>query len=239
MNAHEEVSRLQKHNCFTVLLFGKTYSNSRDLAVNNGANSKKVCLVDCSKNPSTQISINPVFNSGQKFDVKAEGVLLTEKGSAAILRTADCPSLVLYNRVSHKEVITHAGRPALTPKRGEEGKLENIVTYAYEAITNTSKDSDITACITGSICGKCFLHDDENGKKLALPFITHFGNEIMTKNQGLDLPLVIMNQLSKLGIDKDKIYHDGLCTYTNDDLHSYRRGKESKEDRNTIILILR
>ncbi len=238
MKTTEAIYVLGHIDLFTIALFGKDTGDPKTLAIREGATRDKVCLIDCSKNPDTQISTRAVFDSGQPYDMRAEGVILTEKGSAAVLRTADCPSLALYDKANHLAVFTHAGRPALTPRVNKNGKLENIVTIAYEAIVNQSNNPDIIACITGSICGKCFLHDDENGKKLAAPFIEHFGNEIITENQGLNLPLVIMNQLTQLGIDKSKISHDGLCTYTNDDLYSHRQGRESKEDRNITILVL-
>ncbi|MCB9810556.1 MAG: polyphenol oxidase family protein [Candidatus Nomurabacteria bacterium] len=237
MKTPEDISRFKMCRHFTTALYGKKVDlDPKVLATNLGASSNHVCLVDCSKNPDVQIAVRPVFNSGRKHDVRAEGVLLTEPGSAAVIKTADCPTLILYDKLNRKGIINHAGRPALTPRNIANGRFSNIVTITHQILTENSPKTQLIAYITGSICGDCFLHDNENGRRLAEPFINVFGDEVMTEKHGLDLPLVIKKQLMRLGVKKENITHDEICTFENESLYSYRN--KDGLSRNTVIFVL-
>lgn len=226
----------------TIALYGPTRLPLHDLAIKHGADSDKICIIKAPGDSSKigyQNVAQPKFGipNQTKFDVYSEGVILTEKRSAAIIRPADCPTLVLYELVQGRGVITHAGRSAMTPTNSVGKPLRNIVTIAYDAVTDNHPDPYVFAYITGSICGHCFIHDNPGAEKLVKPF-DQFGSHAFTNRStgALNLVEIAKQQLLQLGVLDENIKHDGLCTYESDWLGSYRRNQN--EVRNAVVVVL-
>jgi len=230
------------NNAATIALYGPVRLPLHDLAINNGADSDKICIVKAARNEKSigyQNITTPKYGrpNQTKFDVYSEGVILTEKKSAAIIRPADCPTLVLYEHMQRSVVMTHAGRSAMTPTNSPGEPLRNIVTIAYDAVTNNYSKPHVIAYITGAICGHCFEHNGPEDERLVAPF-DQFGPHAFTNRAkgALDLVSVITQQLIQLGVLAKNIQHDGLCTHKSDWLASYRRDRS--EARNAIVTVL-
>ncbi|MFT7644845.1 MAG: copper oxidase (laccase) domain-containing protein [Candidatus Paceibacteria bacterium] len=225
-----------------VAIYGPDTIPLRSLAIKDGAKTDKVCLVKApgsETRPGYQTIIKPQFGlpNSADFDVYSEGVILTEPGSAAIIRTGDCPIIVLYELVQRRSVVTHAGRAAMKSTSEEGDTINNIVTIAYDLVVNNYPSPYVSAYITGSICGKCFEHNGPGDEKFVEPF-DRFGQHAFTdRSKGaIDLVSVISHQLEQFDIPEWRIKHDGLCTKESDWLASYRRDKD--EGRNTIVAVL-
>lgn len=225
-----------------VALYGKnqTYLN-RSLALLHGAKKDFVCLIKAPSNASQQgfqTITTPKFGNPNdpQPDVFAEGVVLTQSGSAAVITTADCPTLVMYEQKSGQLLITHAGRPTMTPSNPSSEPIKNIVTIAHDAITGKYKNPNIHAYITGGICGYCFTHNQPGAEKFVKPF-DQFGEIAFTNRElgALDLVAIIKHQLIQLGVAPLNIEHDGLCTKGTDWLTSYRQDKIA---RNAVVAVL-
>jgi copper oxidase (laccase) domain-containing protein len=227
-------------------LYGKDRpSHDRLLASRHGARADNICFIKAPGNesfPGYLEIVDPVF--GDRFskepDVYAEGVLLTEQGSGAVMGTADCMSLILTLRTpaGPRALITHAGRGAMSPTLRADGSIQNIVTLAYEKITAGVTHHDVYAHLTGSISAKHFLHDDGKAETLRIlePFAELFGERVFAdRSRGaLDLPQLARHQLTKLGVKKHRITHDGICTFASPDHYSYRKTRCS--ERNMVVV---
>jgi copper oxidase (laccase) domain-containing protein len=226
-----------------VAIYGPDTMPLRSLAVKGGAKTDKICLL---KVPDSKIRIGyqtiiaPMFGSPNRtyFDVRSEGVILTEPGSAVIIRTADYPILVLYELVQRRLVVTHAGPAAITPTSEPGDAIRNIVTIAYDLVVNNYPLPHVNAYITGSICGQCFEHNRHGDNKFIKSFDRFGPHAFANRNKGaLDLISVIRHQLEQFGIPEWRIKHDGMCTKESDWLASYRRDRNKRK--NTIVAILR
>ena len=171
--------------------------------------------------------------------VRADGVVLTEPGSAALLQTADCASGILYCPRTNRAVLFHGGRPALTPFcRQESGTCDwTVVETALQAVTKGGAKDDVVALVIGNICGQCFKHEHESAHHLAEPFL-HLGEKVFAdvENKALDLYKVIKHRLMHAGVREENISHTGPCTFETPVLSSHRRGDT---DRNTTVVVWR
>lgn len=225
----------------TIALYGQDrLLDYRLLALEHGALGARVCLIKAPSDVSGlgfQTITEPVFGppADRDPDVYAEGVILTGRRTAAVLPTADCPVLVLYESTQKRLLMTHAGRPAMTPEPGE--KIKNIVTIAYDKIVKNCIHPDVHAYITGAICGYCFIHNQLDAEELIKPF-DKFGEIAFTdRSRGaLDLVAVITYQLMQMGVPSENIQNDGLCTFESDWLISYRQDRGVK--RNAVVAVL-
>ena len=175
--------------------------------------------------------ILPIHGQSKLF---CDGAIQTNP-SSCISQTADCPTLILYNSETDKLVSVHAGRPACTPDKSGS----NIADKAILEILDTTTPQTVTAIITGSIGGSYFEHNaDEQGRFLAQPFLDHYGDNAFTnpKTLSIDLVKLLIWQLTQSGIPESQIIHDGLCTYSDPRLSSYRQS-QSRTYSNTIAVI--
>ena len=213
-----------------------------DLAIQYGANLDKICIVKAPSNQEGrgyQTIIPASYGKNihrRKPDVYAEGVILTEPGSAAIIHVADCPVLVLFELQSGRVVVTHAGRPAMTPSNLPHEPITNIVTKAYNFLVGKHRCPYVLAYITGSICPYCFPHEREAGTALIASF-KQFGDvAFANKERGeLDLLSLITHQLISCGVRPNRISSNKTCTYETPWLASYRRDRTN--DRNAVVVV--
>ena len=229
----------------TVGIYGPKRNPARTIATQLGANQAKVCLVkpagDATE-PGFLSIVNSTFGDAKSedFDVYADGVVLTESGSAAVLFTADCPTVILLGRFKNGQiaiVAVHAGRAAMAPVTLRDGNPSNIITWAYKKLVKGLEVEDVQAYITGAICGHCFKHDKPEARGLVEPFKQFGEHAILDDKQGtLDLVKIIKEQLLQFGLTEANIKHDGVCTLETDWLASYRRDR--RKERNAIVVVL-
>jgi copper oxidase (laccase) domain-containing protein len=166
--------------------------------------------------------------------IEADGVILTERGSAAILQTADCPTIILTDEVTGYKVVTHAGRAALTP----QGHCVDCTIVENALAQLGAKDkTKVHAFVVGDISGKHFLHDHESARPLIEPFL-RFGNDIFTDQErlGLSLFAIIKRRLLHANVPESNISHYGDCTFAHQRYSSHRRDG-NRNDRNHIIVV--
>lgn len=203
-------------------------------AVEMGANPHKICILHVPSGPQ-----DPGFKLIQvaeyKYPVTAEGVILMDPYSAAILQTADCPTIILIDDRTGKMVITHAGRAALTPTKPECGDC-TIVTTALVQL-GAADLKKVRAHVIGDICGKCFLHDTDTGRPLVEPF-RKLGEKVFQDwdRGGVSLFAVIKHRLMHAGVLSKHITHSADCTYEKSQYASHRRDK-NRDDRNHVIVV--
>ncbi len=198
-----------------------------------GANPHAICILHTASgknDPGYQLIKRPDY----KGPVAAEGVFLDERQSAAIMQTADCPTIILTNSENGKMVVTHAGRPALTP--AGHCKDCTIVETALSHL-GTRDVSNISAHVVGDICGKCFKHDHDSARPLIVPFLP-LGDQVFldVESGALSLFAVIKHRLLHAGVPEASISHYGDCTFEKHRYSSHRRDA-NRNDRNHIIVV--
>lgn len=216
----------------------------RQLPTLYGARAKAVCVVKApgkATSPGYQHIAEPVFGNPKddEPDVYAEGVRLSRPGQAAVINTADCPTLVLYEAMTGTVIVTHAGRAALTPTNQLGEPVCNIVTIAHELLLSSKPISKpvVHAYVTGAICGSCFKHDTTEAGSLIAPFDVFGSGVFIDRKRGMiDLTSVIKKQLLGLGVSPTKIHFDGICTYEMNWLASYRRDRG--DERNAVVVTI-
>jgi copper oxidase (laccase) domain-containing protein len=202
-------------------------------AIELGATPDRICLLHV---PSNQNESGFQLIEVASYDdpVEAEGVILTERGSSAILQTADCPTIILTDEVTGNKVVTHAGRGALTPQ--SHSVDDTIVETALTQLGAKDK-TKVHAFVAGDISGKHFLHDHESARALIEPFLC-LGDEVFTDKErfGLSLFAVIKHRLLRAGVPLRNISHYGDCTFDHQRYSSHRRDGD-RNDRNHIIVV--
>ncbi len=166
-----------------------------------------------------------------------DGAVIKTAGSAVILQTADCPTVILSHRRKAQVAVFHAGRPALTPdpRCPSCTVIENVV---QRLGVITKEDAvHLEALVIGDICGQHFKHDALGAEALIAPF-RRFPETVFTDSAtgSLSLYEVIKHELMSRGVPEGHIRRDGPCPYEDEGLASYRRNKT--ELRNTITVIL-
>jgi copper oxidase (laccase) domain-containing protein len=180
-------------------------------------------------------TIVPWQITNENGPLAADGVLMTTPDTATIFHTADCPAVIIEHTPSRTIITLHAGRPAMTPQRGE-----NIITKALQLLQKrNARPADLQVYLTGGISGQHFPHDHPDSEAKAIPFLDTYGPTVFTDvdRLSLDLVQVIKQQLSTAGVPVTHITHDGHCTYENPELTSHRRDGATRTTTNTILVI--
>lgn len=214
---------------------GRTAST---FAVSLGAKAGKICKVIVASDQNQE-----GFQLCKVADytdlVRADGVVLTEPSSAAIIQTADCATGVLYCSRTNRAVVFHGGRPAVTPFCKLQSKTCDwtVVEDALTHVSGNGPKDDVIALVLGNICGSCFKHEQDGAHKQVEPFL-HLGEKVFAdmENKALDLYKVIKHRLMHAGVREDNIQHAGPCTFETPALSSHRR---KDTDRNTIVVVWR
>ncbi|HEY0964257.1 MAG TPA: polyphenol oxidase family protein [Candidatus Paceibacterota bacterium] len=208
---------------------------ARHQAVKMGAKSSTICILDAPSGPKGK-GHKVIENARYDSPVAADGVLFQRPGSAAVLQTADCPALVLYHAKTHKVVLAHAGRPGMT-QGGECATCSfTVLSAAMHRLLAGDSAAHVHAFILGSICGRCFVHDEPGAEVFVTPF-DRYGEIAFTdrKKGALDLPAVITHELIHRGVPANHIHHDHLCTMEDQHLSSRRGGRY--DTKNTVVVV--
>ncbi|MBQ4438788.1 polyphenol oxidase family protein [bacterium] len=166
---------------------------------------------------SHQIHSNMIFVDGEG---EGDGIIIT-KPSIALIRTADCVPVVLFDRVADIAGVFHSGW------RGTELK---IVSKGVKKMKELGC-KDISAVIFPAIGFCCF----EIGEEL----LERFKNAgIPTERRGeklyADLKTAIKNELRNGGVTD--ISDQSECTFCGEGYFSYRRDKTEKRHATFVVV---
>ncbi|MBQ3368570.1 polyphenol oxidase family protein [bacterium] len=164
-----------------------------------------------------QIHSNTIFVDGEG---EGDGIIIT-KPSIALIRTADCVPVVLFDRVADIAGVFHSGW------RGTELK---IVSKGVKKMKELDC-RNISAVIFPAIGFCCF----EIGEEL----LERFKNaEIPTERRGgklyADLKTAIKNELQNGGVTD--IFDQSECTFCGEGYFSYRRDKTEKRHATFVVV---
>jgi len=177
-----------------------------------------------------QVHSDTIFN--QKNIVKGsegDGIIITEKGEGAIIRTADCVPLFFFSQMGDIAGIIHAGWRGF--HKGIEKKL-------IERLKSMNIDIKNIKFIAGPhIEGKCY----EVGMELYENFSNNKNrDEFFQKKEGkyyLDIFKGLKLSLISEGIPETNISSMNICTFCNpQNLPSYRKNKTNERIYNFIFL---
>ena len=167
-----------------------------------------------------------------------DGVITKLKGIALTIATADCQSIILYDKKN--EVIGNI-------HSGWKGTLNKILSNGINLMIKefSSNVEDIIVCIGPSIMGCCFEVD----KDVVDMFISNFDDidefirlgEIKEGKQKYYIDTIGINkrELCNLGILEENIYLSNVCTKSSSDAYySYRvHGQDS--GRNVTLISMK
>lgn len=185
----------------------------------------------------------------------ADGVGVMGKNDAVWLRTADCPTIIVYHSISGEMIVAHAGRASLI----DEGALRNgQVQRRPESVVGaicqrllvlgrqTSAGIDVYSC-----CGigpQQFRHpvdDPQHGpfnKKRNNHIAWRYGTDCFLGSEikcgALNLHRLISNQFQLGGVPIDNIHHDSIDTASQTNRFFSHRGGD-QTGHNTILVIRR
>lgn len=207
-----------------------SYEQALELGAHRGRVAQLIVAADATVR-GHKLIVRDVYNEPSM----ADGVLISQPNAAGIIQTADCAALVLYDGTSGRTVLAHAGRPALSPS-GHCASC-TVVNNALHALVGNGPKDQVSALVTGNICGSCFRHDHESARPLIAPFLRYPDVVFADRERGgLDLYQVIRHELVHHGVPVENIRHESVCTLEHDHLSSHRRGDKT---RNTIIVVRR
>ncbi len=176
-----------------------------------------------------------VITRPNAYNLSADGILVTKVNTASMY-SRDCPITFIMDSRQNEGVLLHCGRPALTPVQHLVNRDYNIITAGLSILKSRGSNvKDLSAYITAGICGTCFVHDIEKDRSLLEPFIQHYPESVNIETGGLDLVRVITKQLTLVGLKKENIHHDGVCTKEHDGLASKRGGHS---DSNLVVAFI-
>jgi len=172
---------------------------------------------------TTNIEIVTEDNVNSDFK-DVDGVLTNVKGIGLGTMSADCQSILLYDRKNEVIGSIHSGW---------RGTLNGIVIEAINKMKEhfNSNVNDIYVCICPSILDCCFEVEDD----VKVPFENKYGNKYIKigdikdgkQKYYIDTVSINIDQLKKIGINNIEVTDICVCC-DNKEFHSYRAdGKEA------------
>lgn len=155
-----------------------------------------------------------------------DGILLYKPGIAAVIKTADCPSIILIDPAFPIVAIVHAGW---------RGTLQRIASKAVDMMAERGAAKQrITALIGPSIRGCCYTV----GTEVKEAFLDEgFPENIFHNGKGsIYLDLKDANSWLLTDADIKTIFDTRLCTFCSEDpaFASYRRGARNERQINFV-----
>jgi len=165
-----------------------------------------------------------------RSEASTDGVILDRPDQAVVFATSDCPTAILWSTKGGPVAVLHCGREAL--HGADVGQVEHSVIHntlsAYGLDWGHSRHW--RACITLGIAGRHFTHkkgQDQIGtwSEVIKELVKTYGADILVDQdqEALDLTRLILNQLKGYGLKESQVHLDGLDTYSDARLASYRR----------------
>ena len=177
-------------------LFKKYKIDGSLLADVNQVHSNKILVVD---------------KSGNYGD--ADGIITSPTDNLVLLiKTADCIPIFIYDNITRNYGIVHAGWRGVKKKIHLKAIEKFIGLGSHKNNLNFVMGPSIKAC--------CY--------EVGAEMLDYFGTSVIEKNGSffLDLNKSVTSDFVNIGIVKDKIKIDSICTYENKHLHSFRRDRE-------------
>ena len=177
-------------------LFKKYKIDGSLLADVNQVHSNKILVVD---------------KSGNYGD--ADGIITSPLDNLVLLiKTADCIPIFIYDNITRNYGIVHAGWRGVKKKIHLKAIEKFIGLGSHKNNLNFVMGPSIKAC--------CY--------EVGAEMLDYFGTSVIEKNGSffLDLNKSVTSDFVNIGIVKDKIKIDSICTYENKNLHSFRRDRE-------------
>tara|TARA_S200000501_G_scaffold310553_1_gene300832 strand:- start:3090 stop:3758 length:669 start_codon:yes stop_codon:yes gene_type:complete len=177
-------------------LFKKYKIDGSLLADVNQVHSNKILIVD---------------KSGNYGD--ADGIITSPLDNLVLLiKTADCIPIFIYDNITRNYGIVHAGWRGVKKKIHLKAIEKFIGLGSHKNNLNFVMGPSIKAC--------CY--------EVGAEMLDYFGTSVIEKNGSffLDLNKSVTSDFVDIGIVKDKIKIDSICTYENKYLHSFRRDRE-------------
>lgn len=167
------------------------------------------------------------------YDV--DGIITNLKGVALTIATADCQSIILYDK--EKEVIGNI-------HSGWKGTLGKILSKGINLMIDrfSSNVEDIIVCIGPSILDCCFEVDKDvvdmfNEEFTDIEEFIRLG-EIKEGKQKYYIDTVGINrkELLRMGLLEENIYLSNICTKCNSDIYHSYRGQGIDSGRNITFV---
>jgi len=156
-----------------------------------------------------------------------DGIVVLEKGVAAIIKTADCLPVILAAPDYPAAAIVHAGW---------RGTVKRIAGKAVNKLAGLGVDRKKIIAVLGPSIGPCCyeIQSDVEGVFASEGFssavVRRTGSSLM-----LDIREANMETLKQEGIGR--IYDMALCTFCSGNLfHSFRRGEKDRRQINFVSL---
>ena len=187
-------------------LFKKYKIDGSLLADVNQVHSNKILIVD---------------KSGNYGD--ADGIITSPLDNLVLLiKTADCIPIFIYDNITRNYGIVHAGWRGVKKKIHLKAIEKFIGLGSHKNNLNFVMGPSIKAC--------CY--------EVGAEMLDYFGTSVIEKNGSffLDLNKSVISDFVNIGIVKDKIKIDSICTYENKHLHSFRRDREKSGRMLSVIV---
>ena len=187
-------------------LFKKYKIDGSLLADVNQVHSNKILVVD---------------KSGNYGD--ADGIITSPTDNLVLLiKTADCIPIFIYDNITRNYGIVHAGWRGVKKKIHLKAIEKFIGLGSHKNNLNFVMGPSIKAC--------CY--------EVGAEMLDYFGTSVIEKNGSffLDLNKSVTSDFVNIGIVKDKIKIDSICTYENKHLHSFRRDREKSGRMLSVIV---
>ncbi len=170
------------------------------------------------------------------------------KGEAGCRTSADCPTIVVYNRSEGDVCQAHAGRDEILPraaiKAGQfDPEQDGLIANVLERIDpNGWQRQEIFVEILLSIQPQHFIHhpnDPEWGEyNQRLIVVAEKYEAVLTTDRGpgLDLPRLIAGLFTQFGVPPQNIVWDGVDTWSDARWHSHVREGKKRTGSNLILV---
>ena len=181
------------------------------------------------------------YEFSKENDECIDGYVIKDSGITALVTTADCNAIVIYDTKNNKVANVHSGWKGTTKK---------IYLKAIDKMKELfgTKVEDLVICVSPAILKCCFSSEDESFKKIFTDIWKDEKEYIYYEKENpkrfhIDLFYVITKDLLGIGVKKDNIHFANICTCCNhDDFYSYRyktmKGEQDYGCMATIVKLL-
>ncbi len=152
-----------------------------------------------------------------------DGMITRDPGAAIVIRSADCIPILLYDPVKKVCGAIHAGRRSIT-KRIVENAIQMLKGRFSCRIEN------LVVVLGPAICKEHYPVD----QKMQDIFVSVTG---IPQDKGvIDLTGAVRTKLFDLGLPEKNLEIIDICTFEDDDFHSYRQKKTEQRQYSFIGL---
>ncbi len=160
-------------------------------------------------------------------DEPADGVCVSQRGTAVALTSRDCPYLILWFLRENQPcvLVLHCGRDQLHNVAGGNATESVIGNAIRKAIESGVEIETIRGLITMGIRARYFTN--ERYPEITEALRKYWGESVVpdSEHHTINLEELILRQLEEAGILRENIGHDGLDTYGDPRLASLRAGR--------------